>query len=98
MASCELTNKNLMFGHNVSHSERKTNRKYLPNLQRATFFSKVLNSTVSFTVCTNAIRTVEKYGDIDTYLSKIKNIRLSKKAAKIKELIVARLSSEKVVG
>ena len=31
---CELTGKAVMSGHKVSHSQRKTNRKFLPNLHK----------------------------------------------------------------
>ncbi|MFN3337326.1 MAG: 50S ribosomal protein L28, partial [Thermomicrobium sp.] len=36
MAMCELCGKKPMFGHNVSHSNKKTNRKFKPNVQRVT--------------------------------------------------------------
>ena len=43
---CDLTGKEPMFGHNVSHSNRKTNRRFDPNLQRVTLFSEALGKPV----------------------------------------------------
>ena len=34
MAVCEICGKKPQFGHNVSHSMRKTNRKFMPNIQK----------------------------------------------------------------
>jgi len=36
---CELTGKETQFGHNVSHSNRRTNRRFAPNLQKVTLQS-----------------------------------------------------------
>jgi len=46
------------FGHNVSHSNRKTNRRWLPNVQRTTV---LVNSTPRrIYACTRCIRTLRK--------------------------------------
>lgn len=39
---CELTGVSVQSGHNVSHSQRKTKRKFLPNLQNVSLFSDSL--------------------------------------------------------
>ncbi len=39
---CSLTGKQAQFGHNVSHSNRKTNRRFLPNIQKVTLVSEAL--------------------------------------------------------
>ncbi len=36
MAKCEMCGKSAQFGHNVSHSKRRTNRDWLPNIQKVT--------------------------------------------------------------
>jgi large subunit ribosomal protein L28 len=33
-ATCDVCGKGPSFGHNVSHSQRKTNRRWTPNIQR----------------------------------------------------------------
>ena len=40
---CELTGTEPQFGHNVAHSNVKTNRRFNPNLQKATFYSDSLH-------------------------------------------------------
>lgn len=53
--SCAICEKKTQTGHNVSHSQRKTNRVWLPNLQRI----KILkNGAPTRTyVCTNCIKS-----------------------------------------
>jgi large subunit ribosomal protein L28 len=58
MAKCEVCGKGPQFGHNVSHSNRKTNRQFLPNIQRV----KVLENgrLVSKYMCAKCIRASSK--------------------------------------
>jgi len=65
---CQLTGKAPMFGHNVSHSNRKTNRRFDPNLQKTTLFSEALRRKVSLRVSTRALRTVSLKGGLDAFL------------------------------
>ena len=44
---CQLTGTETKFGHNVSHSNRKTSRRFDPNLQRATLYSDALRRRAS---------------------------------------------------
>lgn len=90
---CELTGKGVMVGNNVSHSQRKTRRRYLPNLQNVTFLSDVLKIDLSFRVSTNALRTVDKHGGIDQYLLNSKECSLSKKAKKFRLTIASKVAS-----
>ena len=59
---CELTGKKPMSGNNVSHSKRKTRRKFLPNLVTKKFFIPEMDRWVSLKVCTSALRTINKVG------------------------------------
>lgn len=59
-ATCELTGKGKMHGHNVSFSLRRTKRVFKPNLQKKTFI--VDGQKVTMTVSTSAIRTLKKKG------------------------------------
>jgi large subunit ribosomal protein L28 len=90
---CELTGKGVMVGNNVSHSQRKTRRTYLPNLQEVTFLSNVLKINLNFRVSTNALRTVDKHGGIDQYLINSKKSSLSKKARRFKSTITSKVVS-----
>ena len=65
---CDLTGKGPQFGHNVSHSNRKTGRRFEPNLQRATLYSELLRRRVPLRVCTRALRSVQRRGGLDAFL------------------------------
>lgn len=70
---CELTGKRPIAGNNVSHSKRKTKRRFLPNLQKKRFFIPELDKWVTLKVSTSALRNINKLG-IYEYL-----VRLEKK-------------------
>ncbi|MFT8245988.1 50S ribosomal protein L28 [Roseomonas sp. BN140053] len=65
---CDITGKGVLTGNNVSHANNKTRRRYLPNLQQASFFSDVLGTAVQMRLSTNGIRTVEHNGGLDAFL------------------------------
>lgn len=51
-----------MVGNNVSHSNKKTKRTFLPNLQNKKFYIPELGKYVTLKVSTSAIRTINKKG------------------------------------
>ncbi len=59
---CDITGKKVMVGNNVSHSNRKTKRKYYPNLQTKKFFIPETGEWITLKVSANAIRTIDKKG------------------------------------
>lgn len=65
---CELTGKQPQFGHNVAHSNLKTNRRFNPNLQKVTLYSDALRRGIPLRVCTRALRTVQHKGGLDAFL------------------------------
>ncbi len=67
---CELTGKRPVSGHYVSHSNVKTKRKFLPNLQKKRFYIPELDEWIELKVCASAIRTINKKG-IYTYLKEL---------------------------
>lgn len=81
---CELTGTRPMSGNNVSHSVRRTKRRFLPNLVNVTLHSETLNQNFKMRIAAKALRTVDKLGGLDQFLAKAKADQLSKKAAKIK--------------
>ena len=87
---CELTGKIPMKGHNVSHANNKTKRRFLPNLKKVSFKSDLLKKNVRLNVTNAALRTVDFKGGLDKFLKTAKNKNLSKKAKKIKISIIAR--------
>ncbi len=66
--SCSLTGKKASKGHNVSHSNRKTARRFQPNLQAVSLWSERLGRGVQLRVATSTVRTVQKRGGLDLYL------------------------------
>ena len=77
---CEISGKSVMSGNNVSHAKNKTKRKFLPNLQNVKFFSKSLDKFISMKVSVRALKSVEKNGGLDDYLSKTSNRVLAPQA------------------
>ena len=67
---CQLTGKRPITGNNVSHSNRKTKRRFIPNLQKKRFFIPEKDKWVTMKVSTSAIRTINKLG-IFAYLKKL---------------------------
>ena len=59
---CQLTGKSVMVGNNVSHSNRKTKRRFLPNFVTKKFFIPEENTFITLKVSTSAIRTINKKG------------------------------------
>jgi large subunit ribosomal protein L28 len=89
---CELTGKSVMFGHKVSHSQRKTNKKFSPNLHRLSLMSLTLSNSFCLRISTNALRTINKKGGLDKLLLDTKNSDLSCKAQKIKKRLLNKIS------
>ncbi|MHB1295662.1 MAG: 50S ribosomal protein L28 [Anaerolineae bacterium] len=58
MAMCEICGKGPQFGHNVSHSKRRTNRHWLPNVQKVTL--DVDGKPTRVCICTRCLRTLHK--------------------------------------
>ncbi len=59
---CDLTGKGPLTGNKVSHSNRKSKRKFYPNLQKKSFFVPELNEWIDLKVSTSALRTINKKG------------------------------------
>lgn len=67
---CDLTGKGPMSGNHVSHSNRKTKRKFYPNLHKKTFFVPELGKYVDLKVSSTALRNINKKG-IYSYLKEL---------------------------
>jgi len=59
---CQITGKSVMVGNNVSHSQRKTKRKFYPNLITKKFFIPEENGFITLKISTSALRTINKKG------------------------------------
>ena len=80
---CELTGKNPMKGHNVSHANNKTKRRFLPNLKKVKFTSELLKRSLKLTVSNAGVRSVDKKGSFDEFLKTVKNKNLSPRLKKV---------------
>ena len=87
---CELTGKSPLKGHKVSHANNKLKRKFFPNLKNVTFKSDVLKRNIRLNVSNSALRTVDYKGGLDFYLKTVKSFKLSSKAKKLKNQIIAK--------
>ena len=65
---CELTGKTRQIGNRVSHSNRKTKRRFLPNLLNVTLMSDLLGRSVRLRISANALKTVDHRGGLDAFL------------------------------
>jgi large subunit ribosomal protein L28 len=59
---CEISGKKLMSGNNVSHSLRRTKRKFYPNLVTKRFYIPEEDKWVKLKVSTSSLRTINKKG------------------------------------
>ena len=81
---CVLTGVSPLKGHNVSHANNKTKRRFLPNLKKVTFKSDMLKKNITLKVTNAAVRSVDFKGGLDQYLKSVKKQKLSRKAQKLK--------------
>ena len=84
---CELTGKTRQIGHRVSHSNRKTKRRFLPNLLNVTLISDALGRSVRLRVSANALKTVDRRGGLDAFLIKARDAELGPRARELKRQI-----------
>lgn len=91
---CELTGKNALVGHLVSHSQIKTKRRFLPNLCDVTLMSDVLKRKVRLKISAHALRSVEHRGGLDAFLLKAKADELSLRALRLKREVQKAVASE----
>ena len=68
---CQVTGKRVLSGHNVSHANNKTNRRWSPNLHERRFWVPSEKRWVRLRVSTNGLRTIDKNG-IETVLAELR--------------------------
>jgi large subunit ribosomal protein L28 len=69
---CQVTGKRPVSGNNVSHSNIKTKRRFLPNLHRHRFWVESENRWVRLRVSTKGLRIIDKKG-IDAVLTDLRS-------------------------
>ena len=87
---CELLNISPMSGNKVSHSNRKTRRRFLPNLKKISLFSDILGVNLNIRIATSTLRTINKYGNIDNFLTNFRFNKLSPRGQALRLKIKAK--------
>lgn len=75
MRVCDICGKGVQSGHNVSHSNRKTKRTWVPNLQYKTM--EIKGEKVRVRICTRCMRNTAKVQKV-----KPAKVKVEKKEAK----------------
>tara|TARA_Y100001970_G_scaffold278667_1_gene384689 strand:- start:3286 stop:3567 length:282 start_codon:yes stop_codon:yes gene_type:complete len=87
---CELTGKIPLKGHNVSHANNKTKRRFLPNLKKVKFKSEILKKSIRLRVSNAALRSVDKKGSFDQFIKSTKAKYLSLRLKKLKKTLLSK--------
>lgn len=91
---CELSGKAVQYGNNVSHSQRKTRRRFEPNMRTNKFSSNIMGQEFKLRVSMSCLRTFEKSGgDFDQFMIKSCDENLSDKAKILKRKIRAKIAA-----
>lgn len=61
-AVCQVTGAVPGFGHNVSHSHRRTKRRFDPNVQKKSFFVPSLRRSITLNVSAKGIKVIDARG------------------------------------
>ncbi len=91
---CSITGKGVLTGNNVSHSKRRTRRRFLPNVQTMSLYSEALDDMVRLKVSAAGLRTVERNGGLDAFLTGTPDRKLPTEARRLKRRIVQALEGD----
>jgi large subunit ribosomal protein L28 len=92
---CALTGTGPIYGNNVSHSNRKTRRRFVPNIQVASLLSDALGHAVTLRLTVATLRTVDHNGGLDAYLLSTSGSKLTPEARNLKRKIKKALAEKK---
>lgn len=91
---CELTGVGAQSGNLVSHSNRKTNTFFRPNLQNVSLMSDALGVSVSLRITAATLRSIEHNGGLDQYLVNHSSRKLTEKGTRLKRQIEKKLGKQ----
>ncbi len=95
---CELTGKAVQTGNTVSHSNRKTRTRFLPNLVNVTLTSESLERSMRVRIAAAALRSVEHRGGLDGFLVKARETELSPAMRVLKREIAKKHTEQHAVA
>ncbi len=84
---CELTGVKVQFGNNVSHSHRKTRRRFWPNIRVVKCYSEITGQKYKLNIAMSCLRNIEKAGSFDSYLLSLRISNMSDKAKSIRNTL-----------
>jgi large subunit ribosomal protein L28 len=84
---CMVTGKSVMVGHNVSHANNKTKRRFMPNLQVTSLLSDALGRPVRIRLSTRGLRTIEHNGGLDAWILNQADSKLDQEMRRLKRQI-----------
>lgn len=87
---CAITHKRPLSGHNVSHANNKTKRKYYPNLQQLSFWSETLGRKISLKASPKVSKTITSKGGFDNWLLEVKDCNLTSDLKSIRKTVLKR--------
>lgn len=96
--TCDLTGTGVMSGNKVSHSNRKTRRRFLPNLQVVSLTSDALGQPVKLKLTAATIRTVDHNGGLDEFLLTTADSKLTEDAVTLKRRIKRALAKKQAAA
>jgi large subunit ribosomal protein L28 len=85
---CAITGKGVQSGNNRSHSNIKTKRRFMPNVQSVSLMSDALGQTIHMRVTASTLRTIDHNGGLDNFLMTTHSAKLSEEARTLKKRIV----------
>ncbi|MGB0878714.1 MAG: 50S ribosomal protein L28 [Mycobacterium sp.] len=70
-ARCQVTGRSPGFGNSVSHSHRRSRRRWNPNIQRKTYFLPSERRRVTLQVSAKGIKVIDRDG-IDAVVARLR--------------------------
>ncbi|MBV8535487.1 MAG: 50S ribosomal protein L28 [Alphaproteobacteria bacterium] len=84
---CIVTGKGVLVGHNVSHANNKTKRRFMPNLQVTSLTSDALGRGVRLRLSARGVKTIEHADGLDAWLLRTPDAKLDIDTRRIKRRI-----------
>ena len=84
---CAITGKGVQYGHNVSHANNKTKRRFIPNLQVTSLTSDALGRRIRLRLSSRGIKTIEHAGGLDAWLLRTPDSDLDLDTRRIKRRV-----------
>ena len=95
---CIVTGKGVLVGHNVSHANNKTKRRFIPNLQVTSLTSDALGRRIRLRLSSRGIKTIEHAGGLDAWLLRTPDSDLDLDTRRIKRRVQKALDKQRAAA